>query len=310
MKKMLIAAVGVSMAAGLALNAGAAATAFADTEAGYIKASNGAQVYSVDPLKGSKAYDLDGDGTADPISFKYAKNTEYPDSYKKMTLNIAGKSMKIAQKDFFFEPTVTVIKTASGDGLISISASSENDYPAIEKVYRYKDGAITEALNCLDRQSILQPYGYRPQMRLAGISGDKLVVEWSCQFYTCGLTSFKYNYNLNTNTGKYIAPKGKAKAKTVFRKGEPTYKAVTWSPTIKTVQTYKNAACTKKAKKITKDTKAKVVGFNLSAKNVPTLKIKTKSGYEAYVKLSKSQKWNTNTGAFKATIFKHVVFAG
>lgn len=315
MKTRIIAAVGLSVVASIALSAGMAATALADTEAGSIKASGGAQVFEINPIKGSNAYDLDGDGKADTIGFKYAEYKDYPDSYAKMTMSIAGKNVTIAQKNsFFFEPVVTLVKTASGNALISIAASSENDYPAIQKVYRYKDGTITEALNCMDQQGVLQPYGHRPQMRLAGVSGDKLVVEWSCQFYTCGLTTFKYSYNLDTNTGKYVAPKGKATAKTAFIKDAPSYKSTTWSKTTKAVQTYKNATCTKKAKKIAKGTKAKVVGFNLSAKNVPTLKIKTKtkSGYEAYayVKLSKSQKWDANTGAFKATIFKNVVFAG
>ena len=310
MKTRIIAAMGLSAVASIALSAGMATTALADTEAGFIKASGGAQVFEINPIKGSSAFDLDGDGKADTIGFKYAENPDYSDSYTMMTMSIAGKSVKVAQKDFFFEPVVTLVKTASGDALISINASSENDYPAIQKVYRYKNGTITEALNCMDQQNVLQPYGHRPQMRLAGVSGDKLVVEWSCQFYTCGLTTFKYSYKLDTNTGKYVAPKGKATAKTRFIKGAPSYKSTTWSKTTKAVQTYKNATCTKKAKKVVKGTKAKVVGFNLSAKNVPTLKIKTKSGYESYVKLSKSQKWDVSTGAFKATIFKNVVFAG
>lgn len=311
MKTRIIAAMGLSAVASIALSAGMATTALADTEAGFIKASGGAQVFEIDPVNGSGAYDIDEDGKADSISFEYTENPDYPDSYTKMTMSIAGKSVKIARKNsFFFEPVVTLVKTASGDGLISIAASSENDYPAIQKVYRYKDGTITKALNCMDQQGVLQPYGHRPQMRLAGVSGDKLVVEWSCQFYTCGLTTFKYSYNLDANTGKYIAPKGKTTAKTRFMKGAPSYKSTTWSKTTKAVQTYKNATCTKKAKKIAKGTKAKVVGFNLSAKNVPTLKIKTKSGREAYVKLSKSQKWDVSKGAFKATIFKNVVFAG
>ena len=61
---------GLSAVASIALSASVAATAFADTEAGYIKASNGAQVFEINPVKGSSDYDIDGDGKADVAYFR------------------------------------------------------------------------------------------------------------------------------------------------------------------------------------------------------------------------------------------------
>ena len=308
MKKRAFAMVGMAVAAGCVLSMGAASTALAATSENGIKATNDAAVYKVDPVKGG-SFNLDNQGAEEKISFKYTKSKDVDDAYTGMKMTVDGKTVTVAKNKYFYEPKVTFMRTANGTGFINILAHSENDYITISRAYRYHDGAIESEpmVDVLGQFATFGNYGYHYGATISGVKGNNFVVNVSTQFAACGITSFKYELfkMADSESGAYEPVKEAVKAKASFTKMDNAghgAKAVTWSPTIKKAQLYKDANTTKKSSVLKKGTKAKVIGVNITPFNVPTLKIQTKSGAKGWIKLGKNP--------IKSQLFKYATFAG
>lgn len=299
MKKKLFAMTGLAVAAGCALTMGAASTALAATSANNIKASDGASVYKISATKGSAKYDIDKNGTKDNVSFKYTKNKSNKDAYASMKMTINGKTVTVAKKSYFYKPVVTFMRTADKTGFIYINALSESDHVEINKVYRYKDGELTFIFDPAGAVNTFDDYSARVDASISGVKKNNFVVNVSAQFRASGITNFKYEFfkMADSEAGIYTPVKEAVKASSLFMKTGGG--KVTYSPTMKKLTLYSDAATTKKSTTLKKGTSAKVVGVNITSFDKPTLKIKTKSGKTGWIKISK-----------KTQVFKLASFAG
>lgn len=306
MKKKTFAMVGLAVAAGCALSMGAASTALAATNAIGIKATDGAKVYKVDAIKGG-SFNLDNQGAKEKITFKYTKSKDVDDAYTGMKMTVEDKTVTVAKNGYFYQPKVTFMRTADGTGFINIVAESENDYITISRAYRYHDGAIESEpmIDVLGQFATFGDYGYHYGASISGVKGNNFVVNISTQFAASGITSFKYELfkTAESESDSYEPVKEAVKATSWFSKASSKgAKHVTYSPTLKKVQLYKDANTTKKSKAIAKGTKAKVIGVNITPFNVPTLQVQTKSGVKGWIKLGKNP--------VKSQLFKYATFAG
>lgn len=303
MKKKAFAMVGLAVAAGCAMSMGAASTALAATKANSIKATDGAAVYKVDPIKGGN-FNLDNQGAKEKISFGYTPSKDVKGAYTGMTMTVEDKTVTVAKADYFYQPKVTFMRTADGTGFINIVAMSENDFITISKAYRYNDGAIEDEpmIDVLGQFATFGEYGYHYGATISGVKGNDFVASVSTQLAACGITSFKYELfkMADSESGAYEPVKEAVKAKASFVKAGG--KAVTWSSTVKKAQLYKDANTTKKSTVMAKGTKAKVIGVNITPFDVPTIQVQTKSGTKGWIKCSKN--------FAKGQLFKDAAFAG